>query len=74
MSPSSTVNGQFERTKSTKDLLQAAVIVEWRLQNERKDEFKGSQEDAVGRGRGWKQRASEGRQAPQGQAPALDFA
>ena len=62
-----------ERTKATKDLLQAAAIVEGCLENGREDELKAAWDDATGRGRGWKQRASEGRQALLRQAPALDF-
>lgn len=63
-----------ERTKSSKDLLQATAIIEWCLENGRKDELKGAWDDAAGRGRGWKQRVSEGRQALLRQAPTLDFA
>jgi hypothetical protein len=62
-----------ERTKSAKDLLQAAAIVEWCLENERKEELGAAWDDAAGRGRGWKQRATEGRHALLRQAPALDF-
>jgi hypothetical protein len=60
-----------ERTKSTKDLLQAAAIVEWCLANDRADELKATWEDAVKRGRGWKSRATEGRAALVRQAPEL---
>ena len=63
-----------ERTKSAKDLLQAAAIVEWCLDSGRKDELKAAWDDAEGRGRGWKQRASEGRNALLREAPAVDFA
>ena len=62
-----------ERTKSAKDLLQAAAIVEWCLDSGRKDELKAAWDDAEGRGRGWKQRVSEGRQALLRQAATLDF-
>jgi hypothetical protein len=62
-----------ERTKSAKDLFQAAAIIEWCLENGRGDELKAAWDDATGRGRGWKQRASGGRQALLRQAPTLDF-
>ena len=62
-----------ERTKATKDLLQAAAIIEWCLENGRADELKAAWEDAVGRGRGWKGRASGGRAALLRQAPELSF-
>ena len=60
-----------ERTKSTKDLLQAAAIVEWCLENDRAGELSAAWEDAIGRGRGWKQRAHQGRDALARQAPQL---
>jgi hypothetical protein len=41
-----------ERTKATKDLLQAAAIIEWCLANDRKAELQAAWEDAIGRGRG----------------------
>ena len=63
-----------ERTKSAKDLLQAAAIVEWCLENGRTAELKAAWDDAAGRGYGWKQRASESRQAALQRAPTLDFA
>jgi hypothetical protein len=62
-----------ERTKSAKDLLQAAAIIEWCLESGRKDELEAAWEDAVGRGRGWKQRALEGRRALLRQIPELGF-
>ncbi len=60
-----------ERTKSTKDLLQAAAIIEWCLENDRLGELSVAWEDAIGRGRGWKQRAHQGRDALARQAPQL---
>jgi hypothetical protein len=52
-----------ERTKATKDLLQAAAIIEWCVDNGRHGELSRAWNDAVGRGRGWKKRAEEGRKA-----------
>lgn len=60
-----------ERTKATKDLLQAAAIVEWCLENGRGEELEAAWANAVGRGRGWKARAFEGRTALLKQAPKL---
>lgn len=62
-----------ERTKSTKDLLQAAAIIEWCVENGRQAELKAAWEDAVGRGRGWKGRVLEGRASLAKQAPELTF-
>ena len=42
-----------ERTKATKDLLQAAVLVEWCMENGRQTELGVAWQDAIGRGRGW---------------------
>jgi hypothetical protein len=63
-----------ERTKSAKDLQQAAAIIEWCLENAREDELRSAWDDATGRGRGWKARAFEGRDAMLRQTPELDFA
>ena len=60
-----------ERTKATKDLLQATAIIEWCLENGREAELSAAWEDAIGRGRGWKGRALEGRSALLKQAPEL---
>lgn len=62
-----------ERTKAIKDLLQVAAIIEWCLDNSRAEELKAAWEDAIGRGRGWKGRAIEGRKALIKQAPDLAF-
>jgi hypothetical protein len=63
-----------ERTKATKDLLQAAAIVEWCLEHDRLAELRAAWDDAVGRGRGWKQRARQGREALLKLAPELEAA
>jgi len=52
-----------ERTKATKDLLQAAALIEWCQDNDRRAELSAAWKDAVGRGKGWKQRAEQGRAA-----------
>lgn len=62
-----------DRTKATKDLLQAAAIIEWCLDNDRREELEAAWSDAIGRGRGWKARASEGRAALLKQAQQLNF-
>lgn len=62
-----------ERTKSAKDLLQAAAIVEWCLESDRAAELRAAWNDAIGRGSGWKRRASQGRDALLRQAPELRF-
>jgi hypothetical protein len=60
-----------ERTKATKDLLQAAAIFEWCLSQDRRAELVSTWEDALGRGRGWKQRATQGMAALLKIAPQL---
>lgn len=60
-----------ERTKATKDLLQAAALVEWCADNGRQDELEAAWKDAIGRGKGWKLRADQGRAALIKQAPQL---
>jgi len=62
-----------ERTKSAKDVLQAAAIIEWCLENGRAEELALSWADAVSRGKGWRQRAMQGREALLRQAPSLVF-
>lgn len=62
-----------ERTKATKDLLQSAAIVEWCLENGRREELEAAWAEAISRGRGWKGRATEGRAALLKQAPQLQF-
>lgn len=62
-----------ERTKATKDLLQAAALVEWSQNNGRQDELSAAWEDAVGRGKGWRQRAEQGREALTKMVPAVEL-
>jgi len=61
-----------ERTKARKDLLQAAAVAAWSLKNGRAEEFNLAWRDAVARGRGWKQRALQGKETLLGLAPELD--
>lgn len=60
-----------ERTKATKDLLQAACLISYFLDNEQTDRFNAAWRDALGRGRGWQTRAREGYQALLRLAPEL---
>ena len=52
-----------ERAKSTKDLQQAAALVEWHLDQGREDALQAAWLDAIGRGPGWLRRAEQGRRA-----------
>jgi hypothetical protein len=60
-----------ERAKATKDLLQAAAIVEWCLENGQAEEMEAAWANAIGRRRVWKARASKGRSALLKRAPKL---
>ena len=62
-----------ERTKSRKDLLQAAALAAWFLDNGRSEDFNAAWRDALSRGRGWQQRARQGKQALLAIAPELDL-
>src|SRR5262249_40087657 len=48
------------RTKSAKDVEQAASLAEWHLLNGQARSFNEAWNDAVRRGRGWRARAQEG--------------
>lgn len=61
-----------ERTKATKDLLQAAAIVEWCRESGRTAELREAWDDALGRGRGWARRAHQGRAALLRQMPEFE--
>ncbi|MDP2324713.1 MAG: GSU2403 family nucleotidyltransferase fold protein, partial [Gammaproteobacteria bacterium] len=52
-----------ERAKATKDLLQAASIASYFLANGQADVFNAAWRDAIGRGKGWRTRAEQGRKA-----------
>jgi hypothetical protein len=60
-----------ERTKSAKDLQQAAALIEWCLANDRLTPLATAWDDALSRGRGWKQRARQGMDALRKLAPEL---
>ncbi|MGQ0657936.1 MAG: GSU2403 family nucleotidyltransferase fold protein [Chromatiales bacterium] len=62
-----------ERTKAHKDLLQSAALASWFLENDRAAEFNAAWRDAVGRGKGWRQRANQGKEALLRLAPELDI-
>ena len=50
-----------ERAKASKDVEQAAALVEWHLNEGRQDLLHAAWKDAVGRGPGWRKRAEQGR-------------
>jgi hypothetical protein len=60
-----------ERPKAIKDVEQAAALIEWHLENDRVRTFNEAWRDAVGRGKGWRQRANEGRDALMARHPQL---
>ena len=59
------------RAKANKDLLQAAALIEYFLANRQAGEFNAAWRDAVGRGKGWRSRAEQGRRALLRLAPDL---
>ncbi len=62
-----------ERTKSSKDLEQAAAILKWLLDNEQRDLIGQTWEDAWSRGAGWRKRLRQGWLALWQRHPELDF-
>jgi hypothetical protein len=60
-----------ERPKAIKDIEQAAALVEWHLDSGRAESFNAAWRDALGRGKGWRQRANEGRAALLSRHPQL---
>ena len=60
-----------QRVKAVKDLAQAAALAQWHLANGLAGRFNEAWEDAMERGRGWKQRAMEGRRALLAKHPEL---
>jgi hypothetical protein len=60
-----------ERVKSTKDLKQAACLAAYFLAHQPAD-FAAAWADAIGRGAGWRRRATEGREALLKLAPELN--
>lgn len=63
-----------ERTKARKDLLQAASLAEYFETSGRRREFNAAWRDALDRGRGWRKRALQGKNALLALAPDLDSA
>ena len=61
-----------ERTKSTKDLLQAASIISYFVSNDQSEIFNKAWQDALSRGKGWQTRALQGKAALLKMAPDLD--
>lgn len=51
-----------QRTKASKDLLQAASLIDYFLKNEQVDVFNSAWRDAIHRGKGWQERAEQGRE------------
>ncbi|PKO35753.1 MAG: hypothetical protein CVU34_00540 [Betaproteobacteria bacterium HGW-Betaproteobacteria-7] len=60
-----------ERVKATKDILQAASLASYFLENGQADLFNDAWRDAIGRGQGWQARAEQGQQALLRIAPDL---
>ena len=63
-----------ERTKSTKDLLQAASLISYFVNNAQSEIFNTAWHDALSRGKGWQTRALQGKAALLKMAPDLDVA
>lgn len=61
-----------ERTKAAKDLLQAACLAGHYAATGQADAFNAAWRDALGRGKGWRDRAIRGRKALIGIAPDVD--
>lgn len=62
-----------QKTKARKDLLQAACLADYHARSGEAAAFNAAWRDAVGRGRGWKSRALEGKRALLRLAPELDL-
>jgi hypothetical protein len=60
-----------ERTKSKKDLLQAAALASYFVETGHQDDFLAAWDDAMSRGKGWKKRLIEGWDALLKIAPGL---
>jgi hypothetical protein len=59
------------RAKAAKDIEQSAALAEWHLHNDQAADFNAAWNDALGRGRGWAQRARQGQRALVARHPAL---
>ncbi|MGQ0511763.1 MAG: GSU2403 family nucleotidyltransferase fold protein [Betaproteobacteria bacterium] len=62
-----------QRTKATKDLLQAAALATWFADSGQARTFNAAWRDLLSRGRGWRERASQGRAALIALAPETDL-
>ncbi len=62
-----------ERTKSIKDLLQAASLISYFVNNAQSEAFHTAWQDAISRGKGWQARAIQGKVALLKMAPDLDI-
>ena len=60
-----------ERAKATKDLLQAASLASYFLENGQAEIFNAAWRDAISRGRGWRTRAKQGKASLLRLAPEL---
>lgn len=63
-----------ERVKATKDLLHAASVISYFLANNQAPAFNTAWRDALARGKGWRERAKQGREALLHVAPDLNDA
>lgn len=63
-----------ERTKAKKDLLQAASLISYFVNNAQTESFSAAWQDALLRGKGWKTRAMQGREALLKMSPDLNLA
>lgn len=61
-----------ERTKATKDPIQAAALAQWHWNNGHQEQFAAAWADAVTRGPSWKRNAEAGRAALLKRYPELD--
>jgi hypothetical protein len=62
-----------EATKAKKDLLQAASLARYFAESGQTDAFNAVWRDVLARGRGWRTRASKGKQALLRFAPDVDL-
>lgn len=63
-----------ERTKASKDLLQVASLASYFLHAGQAEVFNAAWQEALGRGKGWRERAEQGKSALLRMAPELDQA
>jgi hypothetical protein len=61
-----------ERTKASKDLLQAASLASYFVQTGQAEVFNTAWREALGRGKGWRERAEQGKSALLRMVPELD--